>query len=190
MKISLRQLKEAVRRITEAYGSSYAQDLQDHVDYMYETNAIGAALEVWHDDGSDSEGNGVVTIEDTAGLSAGEFYSQEEFASGLSHEEVEGSFLHPDCEKAYLKARNEYPGAGLQVINYARLNDENLWGKGIGKLAYQQLIHDAGADGKLIVPHWCAHGGTTSNQARRLWEKLRRGYQTAGPILIPNNLNI
>lgn len=189
MKISQRQLKEVVRRITEAADSSYVRALQDHVNYLYQSTRISDAITVYH------KPHVVELIRDVNGDqdTVGEFYSQEEFASGLSHEEVEGSFLHSDCEKAYIEVRDEFVAGGLEkpgltVINYAMLHDDDLWGRGIGKLAYQQLIHDAGKDGNVIVPHWCSHGGTTSNQARRLWEKLRSGYQTTGPILIPDNL--
>ena len=185
MKISRGQLQEIVRRITEA--ASYAGDLQDHVNYLYETGAIVDALEVRHFGGQVMLTRDVNGDEDTVG----EFYSQEEFYSGEPSDDFRNELsLQPDCEEAYLEVRDEFPGAGLQVINYAMLHDDDLWRKGIGTLAYQQLIHDAGEEGNVIVPHWCSHGGATTAQARWLWDKLRSGYQTTGPILIPNNLNL
>jgi len=185
VKISRGQLQEIVRRITES--DSYIGDLQDHVNYLYETGAIVDALEVRFSSGQVMLTRDVNGDEDTVG----EFYSQEEFYSGEPLDDFRTVLnLERECEEAYIEVRDEFPGAGLEVINYAMLHDDDLWGKGIGKLAYQQLIHDAGKDGNVIVPHWCSHGGTTSGQARRLWDKLRSGYQTTGPILIPDNLNL
>ena len=194
MKISRGQLQEIVRRITES--DSYAGDLQDHVNYLYETGAIVDALEVEHDPHQVMLTRDVNGDEDTVG----EFYSQEEFPSGVTgsaasiktrvDEFLLELNLESNCEAAYIEVRDEFPGAGLQVINYAMLHDDDLWRKGIGTLAYQQLIHDAGEEDNVIVPHWCSHGGATTAQARWLWDKLRSGYQTTGPILIPNNLNL
>ena len=94
------------------------------------------------------------------------------------------------CLKAYRKVRRKNKGAGLWSVQWAFLKDKALWGHGLGKMAYEQILQDAGKFGAVVFPAWCAKGGSTTPMAQRVWDSVGKRHGTEGVVVIPKNLRV
>lgn len=103
---------------------------------------------------------------------------------------VDRAKLSPECLGAFMKVRRKYKGVGLWAVEWAFLNDERLWGHGIGRMAYEQILSDAGTFGAVVLPQGCRPGGNTTAAAQRVWESVKKRHRSEGPIIIPNNLRV
>jgi hypothetical protein len=93
-----------------------------------------------------------------------------------------------ECLAAYKKVRRKHRDAELWTVAWAFLNDKRLWGQGVGRLAYEKILHDAGSFEAVVVPHWCAAGGSTSPMAQRVWTSISKRHTVVGDVVIPNNM--
>lgn len=95
------------------------------------------------------------------------------------------------CLAPFAKLKRKY-GRDLElwVISWAFLNDPRLWGHGIGKLIYEDILRDAGTMGAVVAPHWCVPGGSTTEAAQRVWDSVKKRHESLGPIVIPKNLRV
>jgi len=98
--------------------------------------------------------------------------------------------ISDSCLKAYRKVRRKNKGAGLWSIQWAFLKDKALWGHGLGKMAYEQILQDAGKFGAVVFPAWCAKGGSTTPMAQRVWDSVGKRHGTEGVVVIPKNLRV
>lgn len=92
------------------------------------------------------------------------------------------SYTRTECLEDFVQLQEKYPAIQkLWAVGYARL-DEELRGKGIGKLLYKRLL-------ALGVPHKAAFapgicfGEETSPSALRVWKSLAREYPSVNYVL-------
>ena len=189
-------LPKAARRVLRRYpqnhkgrailaGSEPYQKIQAIVDHLYETGGLDEPIQVRY---TGPIGRGDVHIDlMTPSGRVGFFFTGR---VAYSWDPIEGMKLNPECKEAYRKIRGKNSDVELWSLEASNLKDKRLWNKGIGKLAYEQILKDAGSYGAVVVPHWCLKGGSTSNMAKRVWDSLKRRYKSEGPIVIPKTLRL
>lgn len=166
-------------------------EIQSIVDHLYETGEIDFRVKVEYFDAY----HGTVEIQlnavDDSGkfvADAGKFFTSKVVNESDSLARAMAKIPAP-CAESYRKVRRRYKDVNLWVVSWAYLHDKRLWHHGIGLLAYEQILQEAGKFGAVVAPHWCSQGGSTTDMAQRVWDSLKRkGYESEGPIIIPKNL--
>ena len=175
-------------RYTQANGHL---EIQTIVDKLYETGVLDYRIKVVFFDGKSGKVEIQLNAIDEAGKfvgDAGKFFTST-VANGYDPLARALKKVPDPCAESYKKLRRRYKEVSLWVVSWAHLNDKNLWHHGIGLLAYEQILQEAGKHGAVVGPHWCAQGGSTTDMAQRVWDSLkRRGYDSEGSIIIPKNL--
>lgn len=161
-------------------------DIQRVVDGLYENGTIDFPIEVryWGVADSGAVQIQLIAIEDPP-RTVGKFFTSKVLDSWESTRRAK---LTPDCMSAFTKVRRKYKDVGLWAIEWAFLNDDRLWGHGIGRIAYEQIMSEAGSFGAVVLPQGCRPGGNTTPAAMRVWESVKKRHRSEGPIVIPNNL--
>ena len=67
--------------------------------------------------------------------------------------------------------------------------DNNLRGQGLGAAAYQWILQEARKQGAALGPNTCT-GESTSQDAKRVWDSLRRHNPTRGPLVLASSVRV
>ncbi len=71
----------------------------------------------------------------------------------------------------------------LWAVRGAEWFDKDLIGKGLGSLAYEALFEFVRSKKGVVGPDICA-GESTSNEAKKVWDRLYRKHRSEGPLVI------
>ena len=167
-------------------GSEPHLKIQAIVDQLHEKGVLDEPIQVLYY-GPIGSGEVQIQLFTSDGERVGFFFTGR---VAYSWDSIERLNLNPECKEAYRKIRDKNSDVELWSLDASNLKDKRLWNKGIGKLAYEQILKDAGSYGAVVVPHWCLTGGSTSNMAKRVWDSLKRRYKSEGPIVIPKTLRL
>jgi hypothetical protein len=167
-------------------GESFPE-MQSAVDRLYEDGVIDYPIEVRY---FGPIGTGTVEIqllkEGLPGALVGHFFTSKVADGWESPQSLRG--VSPECLKAYKKIRRKHKGAGFWTVQWAFLKDESLFRQGLGRMAYEKILHEAGMFGAVVAPAWCATGGSTSPMAERVWASVAKRHPTEGPLVVPRNI--
>jgi len=163
--------------------------MQSAVDRLYNEGVIDYPIEVRYFGPSGSGNVEIQLLKDgRPGDYAGHFFTSKHADGWESPSTLRG--ISDPCLKAYRKVRRKNKGAGLWSVQWAFLKDKALWGHGLGKMAYEQILKDAGKFGAVVFPAWCATGGSTTPMAQRVWDSVGKRHSTEGVVVIPKNLRV
>jgi hypothetical protein len=178
---------KSAQRVASRYAAETFPEMQAAVDRLYKDGAIDYPIEVRYF-GPIGSGNVEIQLlmEGRPGAFAGRFFTTKVADGWDRHQSLKG--LSPDCLKAYTKVRRKHPDAGLWTVDWAFLKDKRLAGHGLGRMAYEKILHEAGKFGAVVAPAWCATGGSTGPMADRVWKGVAKRHPTEGPVVIPRNL--
>jgi len=90
-----------------------------------------------------------------------------------------------DCKDAW----DNLGKPDLWVIRGAEWFDKELRGKGYGKLLYNALFSYVASLNGVVGPDRCS-GGSTSEDAKRVWTSLYKKYPSEGPLIDLRKQNI
>jgi len=107
------------------------------------------------------------------GFAAGFFRASTRVMGGGSDQ-----YLPVECVDSWKKL-GEPP---FWVVRAAGWYDDRLYGKNLGFLAYKILFEWISRQGGAVAPDYCS-GGDTSDDALKVWKRLRQIYPTEGPFI-------
>jgi len=90
-----------------------------------------------------------------------------------------------DCKDAW----DNLGEPDLWAIRGAEWFDKELRGKGYGKLLYNSLFSYVASLNGVVGPDRCS-GGSTSDDAKRVWTSLYKKYPSEGPLIDLRKQNI
>jgi len=102
---------------------------------------------------------------------------------------VGSSDEYRDCARDFraLKRKLRRPGLTLWAAGQTWLPAE-MRGRGLGRLLYEQILVMAARRGAAVAPDACRPGGSTSDEAMRVWRRLAATHPHEGFVVVRSDL--
>lgn len=100
---------------------------------------------------------------------------------------LEGQSLRDYCEADYKALQSRFPQIDdVFIILYSEIlpeHQQKYKGTGCGLALYDYITRLAGVRNYAIATNSCVYSGSTSDDAKRVWESLKRRYAHEGNIV-------